>query len=214
MKILVTAGSTKIPIDQVRVISNIFKGRTGTGIADYFSIMGHEVTLVTSNQDLLHSSSHVHFFDSYWELYYLMEKLIAENEYDVIIHSAAVSDYEVKEVCVKNDDEQLIPIDRSSKVSSSYPELYFRLTPTPKIIDQIRSPWGFTGKLVKFKLQVGISDKELLEIAEKSRIHSGADIIVANCLEWAHEKAYIVAGSNIVITNREELPRNLGLFLY
>jgi len=31
-RVLVTAGNTSVPIDRVRVISNIFKGRTGAGI--------------------------------------------------------------------------------------------------------------------------------------------------------------------------------------
>lgn len=213
MKILVTAGSTIIPIDKVRIISNIFKGKTGTNIANHFASKGHDVTLITSSDPLINYSNHVKHYRTYWELFDTMASLILNNDYDLIIHSAAVSDYEVKDVCIKDADGQLKAIDKSSKVSSSYPELYLKMSPTPKIIDQIRSPWGFTGKLVKFKLQVGISDEELLEIAEKSRVASNADIIVANCLEWAHEKAYIIAGSNIVVTTREDLPRNLDLFL-
>ena len=61
----------------------------------------------------------------------------------------------------------------------------------PKLIDMVRSPWGFRGTLVKFKLEVGISDERLLEIAEKSRIHSQADFMVANTLEGASAWAYL-----------------------
>ena len=49
----VTAGSTMVPIDKVRAITNIFNGRTGTNIALYFARQGWNVTLVTSNPSLL-----------------------------------------------------------------------------------------------------------------------------------------------------------------
>ena len=51
--VLVTAGSTMVPIDKVRAITNIFNGRTGTNIALYFAQQGWNVTLVTSNPSLL-----------------------------------------------------------------------------------------------------------------------------------------------------------------
>ena len=54
MKVLVTAGATMSPIDKVRAITNIFKGRTGTAIAKYFAkSRRHDVTLITSSPGLL-----------------------------------------------------------------------------------------------------------------------------------------------------------------
>jgi hypothetical protein len=41
---------------------------------------------------------------------------------------------------------------------------------------------------------VGITDRELLNIAIPSRVHSGADILVANCLEWAKDRAFLIRG--------------------
>jgi phosphopantothenoylcysteine synthetase/decarboxylase len=77
------------------------------------------------------------------------------------------------------------------KVSSSHPEMWLRLVPTPKLVDQMRSPWGFPGVLVKFKLEVGVAEERLLEIAEQSRQQSDADLMVANTLEGMHEWAYL-----------------------
>ena len=60
--------------------------------------------------------------------------------------------------------------------------------PTPKLVDKIRGEWGFRGTLVKFKLEVGVSDADLLQVAEASRVHSMADLMVANTLDgydWA-----------------------------
>ena len=69
------------------------------------------------------------------------------------------------------------------KIGSSHDRLILELVPTEKLVDLIRNPWGFTGTLVKFKLQVGLTDDELLAIARKSMADSHADFIVANCLE-------------------------------
>ena len=49
---------------------------------------------------------------------------------------------------------------------------------------------------MKFKLEVGVDDEQLLDIAERSRRHSAADLMVANTLEGAADWACLgpVAG--------------------
>jgi hypothetical protein len=66
-----------------------------------------------------------------------------------------------------------------------------RMVRAPKLIDRMRTDWRFQGVLVKFKLEVGVSDETLLEIAEKSRRQSNADLMVANTLEGAAEWALL-----------------------
>ena len=44
---------------------------------------------------------------------------------------------------------------------------------------------------MKFKLEVGVTEDRLLEIAERSRLHSRADLMVANTLEDAGQWAKI-----------------------
>ena len=48
--------------------------------------------------------------------------------------------------------------------------------------------------MVKFKLEVGVTDIELLAIAEGSRRQSDADLMVANTLEGMQDWAYLGAG--------------------
>ncbi|HMF18518.1 MAG TPA: phosphopantothenoylcysteine decarboxylase, partial [Gemmataceae bacterium] len=82
--------------------------------------------------------------------------------------------------------------DRSAgKVKSDEPELWLRLMRTPKLVDRVRRDWHFQGLLVKFKLEVGVQDNQLLEIAEQSRRRSAADLMVANTLETMRQCAYI-----------------------
>jgi hypothetical protein len=83
-------------------------------------------------------------------------------------------------------------VDRAGgKVKSDEPELWLRLVRAPKLMDCIRDHWGFGGLIVKFKLEAGISDQQLLAIAERSRLHSDADLMVANTLEGANAYAYL-----------------------
>ena len=71
---------------------------------------------------------------------------------------------------------------------------WLRAVLTQRFVDRIRAPWGFTGILVKFKLEVGISEQELVEVAEASRRQSSADLMVANTLDGMAEWAYLGAG--------------------
>ena len=83
-------------------------------------------------------------------------------------------------------------LDRGAdKVKSDVPELWLRLTRAPKLIDLVRGEWRYRGLLVKFKLEVGVSDERLLEIAERSRVHSAADLMVANTLDGASVYAFL-----------------------
>lgn len=213
IKVLITAGATTIPIDRVRAITNIFKGRTGANIAEYFDGKGYQVTLLTSNPSLFpqeDSSLITIMYKTYDDLLRIMKEEICNGGYDIIIHSAAVSDYKVEEVCIPGANEfSIIPLENTGKVSSSYPELYLRLTQTQKIVDLIRTEWKFEGFLAKFKLEVGISDDELIKIATKSMKSSDADIIIANCLEWAKERAYAITWDDIKSISRNEIAKTI-----
>ena len=221
VKILITAGSTITPIDRVREliewsdahlpegISNIFKGKTGTEIACAFGYeRPHEVTLITSNE--FPAPFQVRAFRTFDDLAALMEREITTGAYDVVIHSAAVSDYRVAGIEVQHPDGSWVPAAASGKLSSLAPGMRLTLAPTPKLLDHIRNPWGFTGKLVQFKLEVGITDEELVARAKRSLARSQGDLVVANCLEWMRERALLVgADDNVEEVKRSDLPRAL-----
>ena len=98
----------------------------------------------------------------------------------------------------------------AGKVKSDDEELWLRLVKAPKLIDRMRRDWGFGGVLVKFKLEVGVTENELQEIAERSRQRSEADLVVANTLDGAAHWALIgpLAG-RFVKLDRRELAGNL-----
>ncbi|MEA3248790.1 MAG: phosphopantothenoylcysteine decarboxylase [Patescibacteria group bacterium] len=200
-RMLVTAGSTATHIDKVRIVTNIFGGRTGENIAIAAREDGWDVTILSSNREFRDYGKYFENFrrirfKTFDELAELMEREVREGGYDAIVHSAAVSDYRPEGIYVRDVTGSIYSLNISgsdaAKIPSSHRELFVRLVPTFKIIDRIRDPWDFQGKLVKFKLQVDMTDEQLVEIAQKSIVQSDADIIVANCLEWSTEYAYII----------------------
>jgi phosphopantothenate---cysteine ligase (CTP) len=210
-KVFVTAGSTRVPIDQVRAITNIFQGKTGHNIARYIAKQNSEVTLATSSNDsVIANSVRVLRYSTFDELAEIMQREIKSGAYDAIVHSAAVSDYKVNGVFTKDKTGQLVPLDSANKVSSSHSKLYFELVPNEKLIDKIRADWGFEGTLVKFKLEVGKTYAELVTIATESAKISKADLIVANNLEWYQNAALIVFPNGTSVTvGREEVPKEI-----
>lgn len=202
MNILVTAGNTQTPIDRVRCITNIFSGRTGATIAVAARNRGHAVTFVTSHPEVLEAIPavrprsapvwRVETYRTFEDLEGILARTMPNGGFDAIVHAAAVNDYHVVGTFARVGNEF---VDVSAgKVKGSHPDLWLRLTPAPKLIDKFRTEWGFAGTLVKFKLEVGATDDELLAIAEASRVHSAADLMVANTLEGMTEWAFVGAG--------------------
>jgi len=204
MNILVTAGNTQTPLDKVRCITNVFSGRTGARIAAKAFDRGHAVTLLTSHPEVIDhipgrrvrrsNGWRVCPYRTFEDLESLMCEEITSGRYDAIIHAAAVSDYHVAGVFIPGAGR--VDDAGSVKVKSHHAALWLRLVPAPKLVDKIRASWDFSGVLVKFKLEVGVTDKELLSIAERSRVQSSADLICANTLEGMEKWALVGAGSD------------------
>lgn len=151
---------------------------------------------------------------TFFELAVLMEREITNGAYDLIVHSAAVSDYSVRAIHVQDTAGQLTPLApmASGKVASGHDRLFLELERTPKLVEQIKKGflWGFTGKLVQFKLEVGITDDELIARARASLARSRGDLVVANCLEWMYERAILVgADGSVEEITRADLPQAL-----
>jgi phosphopantothenoylcysteine synthetase/decarboxylase len=232
MNILVTAGNTLVPIDQVRCITNIFTGRTGTRIALASHNRGHEVTLLTSQPDLLGPSVltaprwTLQPYSTFTDLQEHLARFLATGRFHVLIHSAAVSDYQAGGIYAPATHTRFHPEDGSwesrsgepaalvdraaAKVKSAEPELWLRLVRAPKLVDCVRTKWAFRGILVKFKLEAGVTETKLLEAAEASRRQSDADLMVANTLEGKNDWAFLgPINGGYERVNRSELPNRL-----
>lgn len=189
-KILVTAGPTWVPIDGVRVITNIFTGRTGCLISEEAAERGAKVTLLLGPGRVSSPSKAVKVirFKYFEDLKKLIKEELTGTRYDAVIHSAAVSDYRVTDPRLKE------------KITSAKKKLTLNLVPTLKIVDTIKryDPKVF---LVKFKLELGVGFEKLINIAIKSMKKSAADLIVANDLDFGKKsrEAVIIGKDKAII---------------
>jgi phosphopantothenoylcysteine synthetase/decarboxylase len=213
MYVLVTAGNTLVPVDRVRCLTNVFTGRTGAAIAREAHARGHRVSLLTSHPEAATTPEpqagrwSLTDYRTFDDLRDAMAAALRVDPPDVLVHCAAVSDYLVDGVYAPDPHTRFRPADRrwvsespagptladraAGKVKSDEPELWLRMVRAPKLIDLVRTEWGFRGTVVKFKLEVGVSDEQLLQVAERSRLHSAADLMVANTLEGSASYAFI-----------------------
>jgi phosphopantothenoylcysteine synthetase/decarboxylase len=205
LHLLVTAGPTREKIDEVREWGNIFTGKTGLDLAMAFLDLG-SVTLLTSNE------AHARDFDgfsgkagmlgtevfrSHGDLLALLRERVLSGAgtggVDVVAMTAAVADYQpegVFRIVSKREGgsgRELWEVENvtAGKVKSTHEEIAVRGRRTLKLIDQFRGAWHYDGLLIKFKLEVGLSDEELIRVAGASRLASGADLMVANTLAMA-----------------------------
>ena len=189
MKILVTSGGTSEAIDNVRSITNHSTGRLGKIITEALLAAGHEVCLITT-RSALKPEPHPHL--TILEIKNTNDLLLEMKErvpnYQVLIHSMAVSDYTpvymtgLDEVRTSSNLEELLDKqNKEAKISSNDEVQVLFLKKTPKIISLVKK-WNPAIQLIGFKLLVDVSEDYLIEIARQSLIKNQADLIIANDL--------------------------------
>lgn len=163
-KVLVTAGGTIEPIDDVRIITNKSSGKMGVAIAEAAFFAGADVLLLRSKTSVApRLAVNELIFDTADSLDALMKSNCPD--YDICIHAAAVSDFVVKNT-------------RTGKTSSAEP-LALELEPRKKILESIKkyNPNIF---LVAFKAESHVTNDELITLATNRLVKAHADLIVAN----------------------------------
>lgn len=153
MKCLITAGPTYEPLDEVRRLTNFSTGRLGTELAEFLAVRGHDVTLLRGEQSTWTEqvNAKVVAFTTTNDLREHLKAAAAEN-YDVLFHVAAVSDFAFGKVFQRSSTSELIPI-KSGKISSRLENLFAELVSTPKIIAELRT-WYPKALLVGWKYEV------------------------------------------------------------
>jgi phosphopantothenoylcysteine synthetase/decarboxylase len=231
MRFLVTAGSTREMLDRVRDWGNIFTGETGYAIAAALSHVG-EVDLLTSNRTHADSLAaapqaahpiHAVGFRSHADLKDALAAHMAAHRYDAVFMTSAVSDYRPVRVyaVIQSEPDSLNPSRerwvvqdvQADKVKSTHPAIAVLGEPTEKLVDLFRTQWRHRGLLVKFKLEVGLTRAQLIEIGQASRRASGAEYLVANTLEMVtgpDPGAYLLSDAGAEWVLRADLPTRLS----
>ena len=198
MKILVTSGGTSEAIDRVRSITNHSTGYLGKVITETLLSAGHEVCLITTAQAVKptdHPNLKIIQIKNTLDLLQAMEGLIVD--YQVLIHSMAVSDYTpvymtgIEEVSASQELSEFLTKENSeSKISSKQDVQVLFLKKNPKIISLVKE-WNPDIHLIGFKLLVDVTKEHLIRIARESLEKNKADIIVANDLNQIKSEQHL-----------------------
>lgn len=206
MRILITAGGTRAPIDEVRWIGNVSTGRFGSQLALEALSAGAEVVhlhargaempfertidlagdwraqvdAIRRDADLasqLKDRYRAIIFTEVREYARLLEHVLRDEPMDIVYLAAAVSDFE--------------PEERIGKISSRQPEIDLRLFPVPKLIARVKD-WAPDVYQVGFKLLAGASDEALIEAARESGRVNRSDVTVANDLRTLRQGQHTI----------------------
>jgi len=179
--VLITAGSTWVAIDNVRVISNIASGQTGFILANEFKKIGAKVTLLLGPGTFCYPENtgiKIIPFKYFSELERLLKKELAKRTYAAVIHAAAVADYQ---------PERII----HHKVSSRLDNWKLKLVPTKKLVRHLKD---YTPGLIAvgFKFEPDTEKNSLIERGNRLLKQANLDLVVANSNKNKAYQAYIL----------------------
>lgn len=181
MRILVTAGATREPIDGIRFISNVSTGETGARIADTLARAGHAVVaLVGQGARPPEAVAEREEFTSFSDLDTRLQKRLASGSFDLVVHCAAVSDYSVREI--RSGGKVWSAEEMKHGKLDSRSDLELVLSPNFKIVSRLKSYAAKPLKLIAFKLTHAATPDEGRQAVERLLTESGADIVVHN--DW------------------------------
>ncbi len=167
VKVLVTAGPTREPLDPVRFLTNRSSGKMGYALAGAFAHEGHQVLLV-SGPTALDVPAGVDFIavETAAEMHDVVSSYLGKM--DIAVFAAAVADYTPAVV-------------QPHKIKKSGDTLTLELVRTVDILGSAREPGGFRGTLVGFA-----AETENLELNARDKlVRKRCDLIIANDVSQA-----------------------------
>lgn len=168
MKVLITAGPTREPIDAVRFISNRSSGRMGLALASASLEAGDEVTLLLGpgpEDGAAPRACRLRRFESALDLQQLLEEHWPDHQ--LLIMAAAVADYR--------------PVNVFAGKLARRPgqPMTLELEPVPDLVAQMAACKRPDQRVVAFALE---EPKALQERAMRKLHRKGVDAVVANPL--------------------------------
>jgi phosphopantothenoylcysteine decarboxylase/phosphopantothenate--cysteine ligase len=160
LRLLVTAGGTREPIDSVRFIGNRSSGKMGLAVARQALRLGAEVTVVAANVDRVEPGTRYHAVETVEELQGAVLDLAANA--DALVMAAAVSDF-------KPASRVMEKIRRSSGTPS------LELAPTADILEAVRERYPNL-----FVVGFAATHGDPVADARQKLAKKGANLVVGN----------------------------------
>ena len=182
MQVLITAGGTFEPIDDVRGITNRSTGRLGAALANAFVGHGAQVHLIASEplaarSDWLADSVRVTPSLSYRDLEQALQTACLEPP-DLLLMAAAVADYS--------------PVPFQGKLSSEASEQTLILRRNPKLLSSLSAHCQNKTRVVGFKLLSNAPRTQLVETALRQIQAHDLFACVANDMAEIHHDQHPV----------------------
>lgn len=187
--VLLTAGATRNRVDAIRYLSAHATGTTGVDLATRLG-REREVHLLGSAEACLRAELARRDGATFASEEYLgtrdlmarMETHLRARPDTVLLHSAAVGDYELSSP-------------EASKIPSGQPRVTLELHPAPKIVDHVRT-WAPACFLASFKAAAPGTTLDALEaIARAQAVRTGSDLVFANVLGGIQHDVLLVTAS-------------------
>ncbi|MCB0990913.1 MAG: bifunctional phosphopantothenoylcysteine decarboxylase/phosphopantothenate--cysteine ligase CoaBC [Acidimicrobiales bacterium] len=160
LKVLVTAGGTREPIDPVRYIGNRSSGKQGYAVAAEAAARGAEVRLISTVDRPVPPGVQVTLVETAAQMH---EAVMQNNDADVVVMSAAVADYRPISVA-------------GSKIKKTADQLDVALEKTVDILAALGAAKRPGQTLVGFAAETD----DVVDNARGKLERKGADFIVAN----------------------------------
>jgi phosphopantothenate---cysteine ligase (CTP) len=190
MRVIVTCGPSYEPIDCVRRLTNFSTGELGMMLASALAREGHDVLclkgigatahMATPKVELLPFSTND---DLVWKLSGLAGKA------EAIFHTAALCDYRVESIETDRGEE----VPPMGKVPTRMGNLVMRLTPTTKVLPQLRGLFP-AGKLVGWKYESDGDRAAVLAKAQQQLTECQTDACVVNGSAWGEGFGFVLPG--------------------
>lgn len=165
--VLITAGGTSEPIDDVRIITNKSTGSTASFIADHLISLGIPVVFLHAKSSQLPLQDCKKYeFTTFTDLDKHIRNLSSQFLFTHIIHAAAVSDYSV----LKSTE---------GKIDSTAESIEIKLTKNPKLIDLFKKLLP-NSTVFGFKLTSQLTDSQVTDKVKSLFKHSHCDYVVQN----------------------------------
>jgi len=191
LRVVVSTGGTREPIDPVRFIGNRSSGRQGVALARAAADRGADVTLVAAHTDdgVLADAAGLPVVRATTAADLLTEMVDAAADADVVIMAAAVADYRP----ASTSDGKL------TKEGSRRKGRSLELVETEDVLATLAARRRDGQTLVGFAAETSRGD-ELLARGRRKLERKGADLLVVNEVGW--EKGFEASANEVVVLGR------------
>ncbi len=192
LRVLVTAGGTREPLDPVRFIGNRSSGKQGIALADAAARRGAKVTLIAAHLEVALAADVARTVTmieagTAAEVAAAVERELPAS--DLVIMAAAIADYRpstVSDAKIKKDDEG--------------ETLELSLVRTEDILHSISATARTDQTIVGFAAETEQDAGVLLQLAREKLARKGCDFLVVNRVGWA--EGFATDSNTVMILDR------------